>query len=74
MFFLHNLPFLKINFRSTIRLSNSLDPYQARRPVGPDLAPNYLQRLLVESEETSGQKVNQPQHDKRVYERPNAYG
>ena len=73
MFSLQNLPFLKINFRSTIRLSNSLDPYQARRPVGPDLAPNCFQRLLEESEETSGQRVNQPQHEKREYERQKAY-
>ena len=66
--------FLKINFRSTIRLSNSLDPDQARRVVGPDLAPNCLQRLSVESEETSRQRAKQPQHEKRVYERQNAYG
>ena len=29
--------FLKISFRNTIRTSNSLDPDQARKNVGPDL-------------------------------------
>ena len=32
------------NFRNTIRMSNSLDPAQARQ-VGPDLGPNCLPRL-----------------------------
>ena len=30
---------------NTIRVSNSLDPDQARHFVGPDLGPNCLQRL-----------------------------
>ena len=30
---------------NTIRVSNSLDPDQAKHFVGPDLGPNYLQRL-----------------------------
>ena len=37
--------FLKHSFRTTIRVSNSLDPDQDRHFVGPDLGPNYLQRL-----------------------------
>ena len=42
--------FLKINFiekqiRNAIRASTSLSPDQDRPPVGPDLGPNYLQRL-----------------------------
>ena len=35
--------FPKISFRNTIRVSNSLDPDQARHVVGPDLGPNFLQ-------------------------------
>ena len=34
-----------IIFRNTIRMSNSLDPDQARRFVGPDQDPNCLPRL-----------------------------
>ena len=30
----------KHSFGNTIRVSNSLDPDQARRSVGPDLSPN----------------------------------
>ena len=37
--------FFKKSFRNTIWLSNSLDPDQARRFVGPDLGPNCLQML-----------------------------
>ena len=37
------LTFSKTPFRNTIRVSNSLDPDQARRFVGPDLDPNCLQ-------------------------------
>ena len=35
-------------FRNTIRVSNSLDPDQARCFVGPDLDPNCLQRLSAD--------------------------
>ena len=35
----------KNSFRNTIRVSNSLDPDQARLFVGPDLGLNCLQRL-----------------------------
>ena len=34
-----------LNFFNTIRVSNSLDPDQARHFVGPDLGPNCLQWL-----------------------------
>ena len=40
---------------NTIRVSNSLDPDQARHFVGPDLDPNCLQRLSAD--DTSRQKV-----------------
>ena len=45
-------------FRNTIRVSNSLDPDQARHFVQPDLGPNCLQRLWAE--DTSRQRVNKP--------------
>ena len=37
-------------------MSNSLDPDQARRIVGPDLGPNCLQRLSADV--TGRQRVN----------------
>ena len=37
--------FSKNSFRSTIRVSNSLDPDQSWCFVGPDLGPNRLQKL-----------------------------
>ena len=40
--------FLKNSFRNTIRVSNSLDPDQARPFVGPDLGPNCLQNLSAD--------------------------
>ena len=40
--------FKKKSFRNTIRVSNSLDPDQARRFVGHDLGPNCLQRLSAD--------------------------
>ena len=43
--FVFKFNFLKKSFRNTIRVSNSLDPDQARQNVGPDLDPNCLQRL-----------------------------
>ena len=48
--------FLKNSFRNAIRVSNSLDPDQARHFVGPDLGPSYLQRLSAD--DTSRQRVN----------------
>ena len=43
LFFLQNHHF-RIKIGNTIRVSDSLDPDQARRFVGPDLGPNCLQR------------------------------
>ena len=40
--------FLKNPFRNNIRVSNGLDPDQARQNVGPDLDPNGLQRLSAD--------------------------
>ena len=47
--------FFKYSFRNTIRVSNSLDPDQARHFVWPDLGPNCLQRLSAEN--TSRQRI-----------------
>ena len=47
--------FLKKYFRNTITVSNSLDPDQDRRSVGPDLGPNCLQKLSADN--TSRQRV-----------------
>ena len=41
-----------LDFFYTIRVSNSLDPDQARHFVGPDLGPNCLQRLSAETKDT----------------------
>ena len=48
--------FSENSFRNTIRVSNSLDPGQARHFVGPDLGPNRLQKLTAD--DTSRQRVN----------------
>ena len=50
------IDFFKRIFRKTFRVSNSLDPDQAQRFIGPDLSPNCLQSLLADS--TSRQRVN----------------
>ena len=42
------------SFRNTIRVSNSLDPDQARQNAGPDLNPNCLQRLSADDKSDSG--------------------
>ena len=46
--------FLKVIFRNSIRVSNSLDPDQARYYVEPDLGTNGLQGLSTDytSEQT----------------------
>ena len=61
MFFLSSADFFKIKFlkiylRNKIRVSNSLDPDQARHFVGPDLGPSCLQRLSAG--DTSRQRGN----------------
>ena len=50
MFFFFN------SFRNTIRVSNRLDPDQARHFVRPDLCPNCLQKLSAD--DISSQRVN----------------
>ena len=46
--FFQNQLFQKNSFRNTIRVSNSLDPDQARHIVGPDLGPNCLQKFSAD--------------------------
>ena len=46
--FFFKINFTKNSFRNTIRVSNGLDPDQDRHFVGPDLGPNYLQRLSAD--------------------------
>ena len=58
MLFLSSADF-KINiskncFKNTIRVSNSLDPDQARLFNGPDLGPNCLERLPTDSTSRRG--------------------
>ena len=60
VFVCHMLNFSKLifsrnSFRNIIRVSNSLDPDQARLLVGPGLDPNCLQRLSIDV--ASGQGV-----------------
>ena len=47
--------FVKNSFRNSNRVSNNLNPNQARQKVGPDLDPNCLQRLSADN--TSRQRV-----------------
>ena len=49
--------FSKNSFKNTIKVSNNLDPDQARHIVGPDLGPNCLQKLSTDN--TSRQRVKQ---------------
>ena len=44
-------------YHHSIRLSNSLDPDQARHFVGPDLDPNCLQRLSADNTSRQGVPV-----------------
>ena len=39
------LKFFTNSFRDKFRVSNSLDPDEAKQNIGPDLGPNCLQRL-----------------------------
>ena len=48
-FFFSKSTFLKNSFRDTVRVSNTLDPGQARHYVGPDLVgPNCLHKLSAD--------------------------
>ena len=51
--FCHLLNFFKNIFRNTIRVSNSLDPDQARHFAGPDLGLNCLLRLNISRRQKS---------------------
>ena len=51
-----NQLFRKNKLRNSIRVSSSLAPDLARRFVGPDVDPNFLQRLSAD--DTSRQSVN----------------
>ena len=51
------LTFSKNTFKNTVRVSNSSFPDQDRRPVGPDLGPNCLQRLWVTKVAASKERV-----------------
>ena len=52
-----------LDFFNTMRVSNSLDPNQARHFFGPDLGPNRLQRLSadIKKVDPSVQRVNTKQ-------------
>ena len=54
-YFFFKINFFEKKFRNTIRVSNSLEPDQARHFVGPDLDPNCLQKLSAN--DTSRQRV-----------------
>ena len=45
MFLSADFFFQKKSFKNTIRMSNSLEPDQELRYIGPDVGPNCLQRL-----------------------------
>ena len=53
--FFQNKLFEKKNFRNITKVSNSLDPDQDQRFVGPDLGPNCLSRLSADN--TGRQRV-----------------
>ena len=48
--------FLKNYFKNTILVSNSLDPDKDQHHVCPDLAPNCLQMLSADDNQTDGQR------------------
>ena len=65
-FLLSKLTFPIKSFRNTARVSNSLEPDQAQHVVGPDLAPNCLQRLSADNKrchkrgKSESQKLTKP--------------
>ena len=63
--FFQKSTFSKIYFRNTIRVSNSLDPDQTRRFVGPNLGPNCLQMLSADLTHvtTSNEIVEKPKFE-----------
>ena len=57
LLFFFNINVSKTSFKNTNRVSNGLDPDQARHFVGPGLDPNCLQRLSAY--DISRQKANE---------------
>ena len=55
-FFFSKLTFSRKSFRITIRVSNGLDPDQDQHSVGPDLGPNWLQKLSAGNEKSPAGK------------------
>ena len=55
-------------FRNIIRVSNRLDPDQARRFVGPDLGPTCLQMLNVSTDDKND--INEEMINKMHYSIP----
>ena len=57
-----------LDFFNTIRVSNSLDPDQARHFVGPDLGPNCLQRskMSAKVKKVSSQKRSKELNTKQL--------
>ena len=49
MLLLSSASFSKNSFRSTVSVSNNLDPDQDRHFVGPDLGPSCLQRSSADN-------------------------
>ena len=47
--FFQDLFFRKILSEEILSVSNNLDPYQAQHFIGPDLGPNFLQRLSADA-------------------------
>ena len=56
--------FSKNSFKNTIRVSNGWDSDQDRHFVGPDLGPNYLQRLSANDKSHHAEKeLIEPRHE-----------
>ena len=65
IFFSKPTLFFKKTFMNTIRVSNSLDPGQARLFVGPDLGPSCLQRLSAD-DNSRHQQTKSEAYDKMI--------
>ena len=63
--FFQNQLFSKNSFRNTIWVSNRLGPDQARHFVGPDMGPNYLQKLSADN--TRRQRIKHKVFKYRIY-------
>ena len=67
LFFFFKSTFLKDSFRNVIRVSNSLDPDQARHYVGPGLVPDCLQRLYQQTTVNSQMRMVNSAPDQIAY-------